>query len=137
MNANKMIKTKTKDGLLSLILYVLAAILLIAAFISLAACQQNISAQLAQGVSVKGNELAILNIYLSSCVQHFAFAGLLFFCGLQCRKSTFEKMGTLKNILLPYAENQQCGIKSPIPSNMEHPDETELEIDFTGWNSKE
>ena len=52
-------------------------------------------------------------------------------------KSTFEKMGTLKNILLPYAENQQCGIKSPIPSNMEHPDETELEIDFTGWNSKE
>ena len=137
MNDNQMIKTKKKDGLLSLILYVLAAILLIAAFISLAACQQNISAQLAQGVSVKGNELAILNIYLSSCVQHFAFAGLLFFYGLQCRKSTFEKMGTLKNILLPYAENQQCGIKSPIPSNMEHPDETELEIDFTGWNSKE
>ena len=64
MNDNQMIKTKKKDGLLSLILYVLAAILLIAAFISLAACQQNISAQLAQGVSVKGNELAILNISL-------------------------------------------------------------------------
>ena len=74
MNDNQMIKTKKKDGLLSLILYVLAAILLIAAFISLAACQQNISAQLAQGVSVKGNELAILNIYLSSCVQQIGRA---------------------------------------------------------------
>ena len=69
MNDNQMIKTKKKDGLLSLILYVLAAILLIAAFISLAACQQNISAQLAQGVSVKGNELAILNIYAMSNIS--------------------------------------------------------------------
>lgn len=70
MNDNQMIKTK-KYGILSLVLYVLAAILFIATFISLTVCQQNISMQLAQSVSIKGNELAILNIYISNCVQHF------------------------------------------------------------------
>ena len=59
--------------------YALAAVLLITAFVSLAACHQNISLQLEQGVPVQGNELAIVNLYLTSCVQYFAFAAAMVF----------------------------------------------------------
>ena len=61
-------------------------VLLITAFVSLAACHQNISRQLEQGVPVQGNELAIVNLYLTSCVQYFAFAAAMVFCGKAARR---------------------------------------------------
>ncbi len=30
---------------------------------------------------MQGNELAIVNLYLTSCVQYFAFAAAMVFCG--------------------------------------------------------
>ena len=72
-------KALKKGAILSAVFYALAAVLLITAFISLAACHQNISRQLEQGVPVQGNELAIVNLYLTSCVQYFVVAAAMVF----------------------------------------------------------
>ena len=74
-------KPSKKGSILAVACYVFAVVLLITAFVSLAACHQNISRQLEQGVPVQGNELAIVNLYLTSCVQYFAFAAAMVFCG--------------------------------------------------------
>lgn len=81
MNSNPITKPSKKGNILSAVFYVLAAVLLITAFVSLAACHKNISQQLEQGVPVKGNELAIVNLYLTSCAQYFAFAAAMMLCG--------------------------------------------------------
>ena len=81
MDSNPITKPSKKGTILSAVFYVLAVVLLITAFVSLAACHQNISRQLEQGVPVQGNELAIVNLYLTSCVQYFAFAAAMVFCG--------------------------------------------------------
>ena len=75
MDSNPITKPSKKGTILSAVFYALAVVLLITAFVSLAACHQNISRQLEQGVPVQGNELAIVNLYLTSCVQYFALAG--------------------------------------------------------------
>lgn len=79
-------KPSKKGSILAVACYVFAVVLLITAFISLAACHQNISRQLEQGVPVQGNELAIVNLYLTSCVQYFAFAAAMVFCGKAARR---------------------------------------------------
>ena len=81
IDSNPITKLSKKGTILSAVFYVLAVVLLITAFVSLAACHQNISRQLEQGVTVQGNELAIVNLYLTSCVQYFAFATAMVFCG--------------------------------------------------------
>ena len=85
MDSNSITKSSKKGTILSAAFYALAAVLLITAFVSLAACHQNISLQLEQGVPVQGNELAIVNLYLTSCVQYFAFAAAMVFCGKAAR----------------------------------------------------
>ena len=79
-------KPSKKGSILAVACYVFAVALLITAFVSLAACHQNISRQLEQGVPVQGNELAIVNLYLTSCVQYFALAGAMVFCGKAARR---------------------------------------------------
>ena len=86
MGSNPITKPSKKGTILSAVFYVLAVVLLITAFVSLAACHQNISRQLEQGVPVQGNELAIVNLYLTSCVQYFAFAVAMVFCGKAVRR---------------------------------------------------
>ena len=87
MDSNPITKPSKKGTILSVAFYVLAVVLLITAFVSLAACHQNISRQLEQGVPVQGNELAIVNLYLTSCVQYFAFAAAMVFCGKAARSA--------------------------------------------------
>ena len=82
MDSNPITKPSKKGTILSAVFYALAVVLLLTAFVSLAACHQNISRQLEQGVPVQGNELAIVNLYLTSCVQYFAFAAAMVFCGV-------------------------------------------------------
>ena len=72
MDSNPITKPSKKGTILSAVFYALAVVLLITAFVSLAACHQNISRQLEQGVPVQGNELAIVNLYLTSCVQYLS-----------------------------------------------------------------
>ena len=79
-------KPSKKGSILAVVCYVFAVALLITAFVSLAACHQNISRQLEQGVPVQGNELAIVNLYLTSCVQYFALAAAMVFCGKAARR---------------------------------------------------
>ena len=79
MDSNPITKPSKKGTILSAVFYALAVVLLITAFVSLVACHQNISRQLEQGVPVQGNELAIVNLYLTSCVQYFAFAAAMVF----------------------------------------------------------
>ena len=86
MDSNPITKPSKKGAILSAVFYALAVVLLITAFVSLAACHQNISRQLEQGVPVQGNELAIVNLYLTSCVQYFAFAAAMVFCGKAARQ---------------------------------------------------
>ena len=81
MDSNPITKPSKKGTILSAVFYALAVVLLITAFVSLVACHQNVSRQLEQGVPVQGNELAIVNLYLTSCVQYFAFAAAMVFCG--------------------------------------------------------
>ena len=72
MDSNPITKpSKKRERSFPSAFYALAVVLLITAFVSLAACHQNISRQLEQGVPVQGNELAIVNLYLTSCVQYF------------------------------------------------------------------
>lgn len=108
--------------------------LLITAFVSLAACHQNISRQLEQGVPVQGNELAIVNLYLTSCVQYFAFAAAMVFCG----KAT-PKMLALKNEMpvqvTPYMLNAPA--EAPGSTFTEEAEPEEDDDDWEGWGFRE
>lgn len=86
IDSNPITKPSKKGTILSAVFYALAVVLLITAFVSLVACHQNVSRQLEQGVPVQGNELAIVNLYLTSCVQYFALAGAMVFCGKAARR---------------------------------------------------
>ena len=52
MDSNPITKPSKKGAILSAVFYALAVVLLITAFVSLAACHQNISRQLEQGVMI-------------------------------------------------------------------------------------
>lgn len=84
-------KPSKKGIILPIIFYILAVALLITAIVSLVACHQNIAMQLEQGVPVKGNELAIVNLYLTSCAQYFALAAVVTFCGIRLRRLLMTK----------------------------------------------
>lgn len=78
----------------------------------------SIAAQLAQGATVQGNELTIINIYLSACAQYVAYAALLFFCGWLPR-AMFKKVST------------------QMPATTELPVSAESDEDFLKWASGE
>ena len=122
------------SAILSAVFYALAAVLLITAFVSLAACHQNISLQLEQGVPVQGNELAIVNLYLTSCVQYFAFAAAMVFCG-----KAAPKVLALKNEMpvqvTPYMLNAPA--EAPGSTFMEEVEPEEDDTDFEAWGFRE
>ena len=118
-----------KELALSVLFYILAVILLVTAGIALAACHQNISAQLEQGVPVKGNELAIVNLYLSSCVQYVALGAITAFCGSRMKKQAVSGAEAPEPKLL-------C--TSGEPEDEDHSFETEQEdADFSEWGFQE
>ena len=134
MDSNSITKSSKKGTFLSAAFYALAVVLLITAFVSLAACHQNISLQLEQGVPVQGNELAIVNLYLTSCVQYFAFAAAMVFCG----KAT-PKMLALKNEMpvqvTPYMLNAPA--EAPGSTFTEEAEPEEDDDDWEGWGFRE
>ena len=112
MDGNQFSKPVKKGNILSVICWILAAFLLITAIVSLAACHQNISRQLEQGVPVQGNELAIVNLYLTSCVQYFAFAAAMVFCGKAAPKVLALKNETPVQVT-PYMLNAPAEAPAP------------------------
>ena len=127
-------KPSKKGSILAVACYVFAVVLLITAFISLAACHQNISRQLEQGVPVQGNELAIVNLYLTSCVQYFAFAAVMVFCG-----KAAPKVLALKNEMpvqvTPYILNAPT--EAPGSDYAEEVEPEEDDTDFEAWGFRE
>ena len=72
---------KRKIAPLSLCFYLLSVLFVVCGILSVIACHQNVSAQLAQGIPVAGNEMVILNLYLQSGAQYLAYSALLYLAG--------------------------------------------------------
>ncbi len=136
MDSNQIAKPSKKGNLLSAAFYILAVVLLITAFVSLAACHQNISRQLEQGVPVKGNELAIVNLYLTSCVQYFAFAAAMVFCGKAVRKVMTIKSEAPEQVT-PYMLNAPVETTGSDYAEEVEPEEDDTDFEAWGFREKE
>ena len=134
MDGNQFSKPVKKGNILSVICWILAAFLLITAIVSLVACHQNISRQLEQGVPVQGNELAIMNLYLTSCVQYFALAGAMVFCASAARKVMALKTDVPEQVT-PYMLSEPAGAVDP--GFTEEVETEEDDSDWEGWGFKE
>ena len=134
MDSNSITKSSKKGTILSAAFYALAAVLLITAFVSLAACHQNISLQLEQGVPVQGNELAIVNLYLTSCVQYFAFAAAMVFCGKAARRVLAIQSEAPVQVA-PYMLNPPAEATGSTFTEEVEPEEDDT--DFEAWGFRE
>lgn len=133
-DSNPITKPSKKGTILSAVFYALAAVLLITAFVSLAACHQNISRQLEQGVPVQGNELAIVNLYLTSCVQYFAFAAAMVFCGKAARRVLAIQSEAPVQVT-PYMLNPPT--EAPGSDYAEEVESEDDDTDFEAWGFRE
>ena len=129
-------KPSKKGSILAVACYVFAVVLLITAFVSLAACHQNISRQLEQGVPVQGNELAIVNLYLTSCVQYFAFAAAMVFCGKASRKIMAFKADVPEQVT-PYMLNPPAEATGSNYTEEVEPEEDDTDFEAWGFREKE
>ena len=136
MDSNPITKPSKKGTILSAVFYALAMVLLITAFVSLAACHQNISRQLEQGVSVQGNELAIVNLYLTSCVQYFAFAGAMVFCGNATRR-VLSIQSEAPVQVTPYMLNPPAEATGSNYTEEVEPEEDDTDFEAWGFREKE
>ena len=134
IDSNPITKPSKKGTILSAVFYALAVVLLITAFVSLVACHQNISRQLEQGVPVQGNELAIVNLYLTSCVQYFALAGAMIFCASVARKVMAFKTDVPEQVT-PYMLSEPA--EAVDPGFTEEVETEEDDSDWEGWGFKE
>ena len=134
MESNPITKPSKKGAILSAVFYALAVVLLITAFVSLVACHQNISRQLEQGVPVQGNELAIVNLYLTSCVQYFALAGAMVFCGKAARRVLAIPSEAPVQVT-PYMLNAPA--EATDPDCAEEVESEEDDDDWEGWEFRE
>ena len=134
MDSNSITKSSKKGTILSAAFYALAAVLLITAFVSLVACHQNISRQLEQGVPVQGNELAIVNLYLTSCVQYFALAAAMVFCGKAAPKVLAIQSEAPVQVT-PYMLNPPT--EAPGSDYAEEVESEDDDTDFEAWGFRE
>ena len=136
MDSTPITTPSNKGTILSVAFYVLAAVLLITAFVSLVACLQNISRQLEQGVPVQGNELAIVNLYLTSCVQYFAFAAAMVFCGKAAPKLlAIHSEAPVQ--LAPYRLHPPAEATGPDYAEEVEPEEDDTDFEAWGFREKE
>ena len=129
-------KPSKKGSILAVACYVFAVALLITAFVSLAACHQNISRQLEQGVPVQGNELVIVNLYLTSCVQYFALAAAMVFCG----KATPKVLAIQSEApvqVTPYMLNPPAEATGSDYTDEVEPEEDDTDFEAWGFGEKE
>ena len=131
MECSQLSKPSRQRKILPLLFFILAVILLATAVVTLFACHQNISLQLEQGVPVEGNELAIINLYLSSCVQYFALSAAMMFCGYALQKITVFK-SELPAEARAQLLNEPTDVSEPVSTVALDPEE-EDDTDFEGW----
>ena len=136
MDSNPITKPSKKGTILSAVFYALAVVLLITAFVSLVACHQNVSRQLEQGVPVQGNELAIVSLYLTSCVQYFAFAAAMVFCGKAAPKVLALKSEAPVQVA-PYMLNPPAEATGPDYAEEVEPEDDDTDFEAWGFREKE
>ena len=129
-------KPSKKGSVLAVACYVFAVALLITAFVSLVACHQNVSRQLEQGVPVQGNELAIVNLYLTSCVQYFALAGAMVFCGKAARRVLAIPSEAPVQVT-PYMLNPPVEATGSDYAEEVEPEEDDTDFEAWGFREKE
>ncbi len=126
---------KRRIAPLSLCFYLLSVLFVVCGILSVIACHQNVSAQLAQGIPVKGNELIILNLYLQSGAQYLAYSALLYAAGW-----LYQLFAPPKPVKV--APPQPEGVPEPVNGEQyyqvygERADEEEDETDLEGWFTK-
>ena len=136
IDSNPITKPSKKGTILSAAFYALAVVLLITAFVSLVACHQNVSRQLEQGVPVQGNELAIVNLYLTSCVQYFALAGAMVFCGKAARRVLAIPSEAPVQVT-PYMLNPPVEATGSDYAEEVEPEEDDTDFEAWGFREKE
>ena len=136
MDSNPITKPSKKGAIRSTVFYALAVVLLITAFVSLAACHQNISRQLEQSLPVQGNELDIVNLYLTSCVQYFALAGAMVFCGKAVRRVLAIQSEAPVQVT-PYMLNAPAEATGSDYTDEMEPEEDDTDFEAWGFREKE
>ena len=135
-DSNRSVKPSKKGNIVSIVFAVLAGILLVTAIVSLGACHKNISLQLEQGVPVQGNELAIVNLYLTSCVQYFALAGAMVFCGKAARRVLAIPSEAPVQVT-PYMLNPPVEATGSDYAEEVEPEEDDTDFEAWGFREKE
>ena len=135
-DSNRSVKPSKKGNVVSIVFAVLAGILLVTAIVSLGACHKNISLQLEQGVPVQGNELAIVNLYLTSCVQYFAFAAAMVFCGKAARRVLAIQSEAPVQVA-PYMLNPPAEATGSDYTDEVEPEEDDTDFEAWGFREKE
>ena len=83
---------------------------------------------------MQGNELAIVNLYLTSCVQYFAFAAAMVFCSKAAPKVLALKSEAPVQVT-PYMLNAPA--EAPGSTFTEEVELEEDDDDWEGWEFRE
>ena len=86
-----------------------------------------------QGVPVAGNELAIVNLYLSSCVQYFALSAILIFCGYMLPRVAAQKLDLQPEASSPMLNGPIEAVSEEVDGSRQETEDT----DFEEWGFKE
>ena len=127
-DSNRSVKPSKKGNIVSIVFAVLAGILLVTAIVSLGACHKNISLQLEQGVPVQGNELAIVNLYLTSCVQYIALAEAMAFCSFTVRKLSAVK-NEMPDQTIQYMLDPPADLQDSVSTEEDETEEDDVDLE--------
>lgn len=103
--------------------------------VSLGACHKNISMQLEQGVPVQGNELAIVNLYLTSCVQYIALAAAMAFCSFTVRKLSAVK-NEMPDQTIQYMLDPPADLQDSVSTEEDETEEDDVDLEVWGFKEQ-
>lgn len=134
-DSNRSVKPSKKGNVVSIVFAVLAGILLVTAIVSLGACHKNISPQLEQGVPVQGNELAIVNLYLTSCVQYIALAATMAFFSFAVRKLPAVK-NEMPGQTTQYMLDPPADLQDSVSAEEDETEEDDVDLEVWGFKEQ-
>ena len=134
-DSNRSVKPSKKGNIFSIVFAVLAGILLVTAMVSLGACHKNISLQLEQGVPVQGNELAIVNLYLTSGVQYIALAAAMAFCSFTVRKLSAVK-NEMPDQTIQYMLDPPADLQDSVSTEEDETEEDDVDLEVWGFKEQ-
>ena len=85
---------------------------------------------------MQGNELAIVNLYLTSCVQYFAFAAAMVFCGKAAPKVLAIQSEAPVQVT-PYMLNPPAEATGSDYGEEVEPEEDDTDFEDWGFREKE